>query len=233
MDNFIIDGGNIHSTVVAMLKIVTNDGNYFCTGTYIGNSWVLTAAHCLVNAITVSVLFGMDSITLSQFNNYDNLYESISLISHPEYNPDTYDNDVALIQLDNDPNIANPGLYMNFDAEHEKYGTKCFIMGYGTTEENTSDGLGVLRGAWVWIRNPDNYDEYVNEETSIIASGVDTNGDGDVADTCSGDSGSAMICDNTAIVGITSHGYGCGEPKYPGVYTRVSTYFKWILDTVK
>ena len=34
--------------------------------------------------------------------------------------------------------------------------------------------------------------------------------------------------DTWNIAGITSYGYGCALTGYPGVYTRVSMYIKWI-----
>jgi secreted trypsin-like serine protease len=41
-----------------------------------------------------------------------------------------------------------------------------------------------------------------------------------------------MIYDSNSdtwnIAGITSYGYGCAQPDYPGVYTRVSMYVDWI-----
>ena len=34
--------------------------------------------------------------------------------------------------------------------------------------------------------------------------------------------------DTWVIAGVTSYGYGCALPEYPGVYTRVSMYMNWI-----
>ena len=50
-------------------------------------------------------------------------------------------------------------------------------------------------------------------------------------DTCQGDSGGPLVCNN-ALVGVTSFGKGCGFPGIPGVYTRVSTFYNWILDNI-
>lgn len=58
---------------------------------------------------------------------------------------------------------------------------------------------------------------------------------GDGLDTCQGDSGGPLSCgididndgdlDILEQVGIVSWGYGCGGI---GIYTRVTTYLKWI-----
>ncbi len=56
-------------------------------------------------------------------------------------------------------------------------------------------------------------------------------------DTCQGDSGGPIMyySENEQVwvlAGITSYGYGCALPNYPGVYTRVSTYIDWIQSIV-
>jgi secreted trypsin-like serine protease len=56
-------------------------------------------------------------------------------------------------------------------------------------------------------------------------------------DSCFGDSGGPLVvkADNTrgyAQVGIVSWGPQCGNPLYPGVYTRVSSFSDWIKQNV-
>merc|ERR1712183_396218 len=56
-------------------------------------------------------------------------------------------------------------------------------------------------------------------------------------DACSGDSGGPLIvrgADHTedVVVGIVSWGTGCANPRYPGVYSRISMAYDWIMDTV-
>ena len=45
-----------------------------------------------------------------------------------------------------------------------------------------------------------------------------------------GDSGGPAVNKDGVLVGIVSHGVGCGRRNFPGVFTEVSTFTNWILN---
>ena len=51
-------------------------------------------------------------------------------------------------------------------------------------------------------------------------------------DTCQGDSGGPLVFQSSderqLSVGIVSAGFGCGDSRFPGLYTRVDKYLEWI-----
>lgn len=48
---------------------------------------------------------------------------------------------------------------------------------------------------------------------------------------CQGDSGGPLVWKNKQI-GIVSWGYGCAEPNYPGIYSRVSRASIWVRKVI-
>ncbi len=227
MNEFIIDGLSISASItpyMGFLNLTLTHSNAYCSAFYVGNGWLITAGHCVYDALKLTVIIGASVITMNK-DLHHHVYNVIDSIIHPKFNHHTYSHDIALLKIDSDPNISvlslNNGTY--------KIGDKCNIVGYGVTNEYTHTGLGVLRQAEVIIKDPNDYDEVNgwNTDAIIVASGTIIDDMGYVTDTCSGDSGSPLICNNS-LTGITSWGYGCGEPINPGVYTSLSYYLEWI-----
>lgn len=55
-------------------------------------------------------------------------------------------------------------------------------------------------------------------------------------DACQGDSGGPLMMrvDTRWVqLGIVSFGNKCGEPGYPGVYTRLSEYVDWVNENTR
>uniref|UniRef100_A0A9J7ZXK1 trypsin n=1 Tax=Cyprinus carpio carpio TaxID=630221 RepID=A0A9J7ZXK1_CYPCA len=66
-----------------------------------------------------------------------------------------------------------------------------------------------------------------NITTNMICAGSSTGG----KDACKGDSGGPLVCDGR-VYGLVSWGNVCGDSRFPGVYTAVSRFRRWIDQTI-
>ncbi|XP_032782705.2 trypsin [Daphnia magna] len=101
------------------------------------------------------------------------------------------------------------------------------IAGWGTTSSGGSISSILLKANVTVLANSVVATQYGSSFLPLAMLGAAAPG----KDTCQGDSGGPLYVDGVQV-GITSWGYGCADPEYAGIYTRVTTYVNWITETV-
>jgi len=225
-----------------MVYLIISDGEskFLCGGSMITETTVLTAAHCTYSAVEVEVAF-FDRTEINTYATINNVAEIITtseIYNHGEYNEYTFENDVAILKLPRPPSSTNFYQLIEYQIPSgfilAEGGKTAKIAGWGTIYSNgpTSDEL---LSAEVIISTDEEcaaaYSVDFHPEEMICSSNTNPN-----RDSCQGDSGGPMFVEDTAgtfyQIGITSWGYGCADPDYPGVYARVENYVGWIEDAI-
>ena len=206
-------------------------GSIACGGVLVAPDIVVTAGHCLISDALSAVVNGYDESKSGNLNRRQQFRDVTNALRHPDYDEITSANDIMLLKL-SWPVYDIAYVQMNFDESYPPDDSELTVMGLGKTE--TGSYSPVLRYVTVQAINSNVCSKtYKTQKLQVPASimlcaGSITGG----KDSCQGDSGGPLVDSNDLLVGIASWAIGCARKEYPGVYTRISGFKKWLTDNV-
>jgi len=212
----------------------TGGFSFFCGGTILDSTTILTAAHCYYGQdLTATNWFIAAGATHVQDAGAQTSFVA-SITLHENYNPTTINNDVAILKLKTPLTFNDKVKPACLPAATLTPSGVCVASGWGLVGQEPDQGtLNLMYVAKPVIVNtqcrltswgPNQITEY------MICAGDADGGES----TCKGDSGGPLVIaganDVATIIGTTSFGpaSGCGTKGLPAVYAYTIPFLDWI-----
>lgn len=221
------------------ISLQTTAGFPFCGGAIVADEWIVTANHCIDGQSASNMRIRAGSTN----KNSGGQIRSVSqVIMFPGYVTTSAGKDIALLRLSSpldltDPDVATIQWVRSADAAAglTDPGVNTVTSGWGALSSGGSSPTNLQAVDVPIVSNADADAAYPQNITSDqLAAGLLGVGG---KDACQGDSGGPLVVKNAAgdgvlLAGVTSWGFGCADPQYPGMYARVSSFDSWLASYV-
>ena len=215
---------------------------FFCGGSYLGDNWVLTAAHCVADRRSADMQVALGT---GDYRDGRAIYQVQSIHSHQDFVPFAISlgRDVALLKLVGVPETLEGIPLVDLPSQLTAVSAADTVVAFGRGEQNVVAAGGVAGSGSMTYRAFTTPMQLIDrascqramagdviEGDMICAGGVPAVG------TCFGDSGGPLIWSHEGqkqLIGVISWGVGCGLADRYDVFASVASYKTSFLDLMQ
>ncbi|CAG9766752.1 unnamed protein product [Ceutorhynchus assimilis] len=204
-------------------------GEHSCGGSIITKDFILSAAHCFHDESRVSQ-FGV-RVGSSLRTSGGQMFKVKKISSHPGFNYDTFDNDVAVLELASSLTFGTGVQPIQLPSASTSFvnGQNSVATGWGLTSDN-GDLATILQVVTVPLITTTSCQNSYSYGSAITPRMICAGSAG--KDSCTGDSGGPLVS-NGVQLGIVSWGQICGAAATPGVYTKITEFLPYINNIIR
>lgn len=206
-----------------------------CHGAIVSNRWIVTVASGLYSSITGSLT--AVNVHAGSYNWRSGfVYQVDGITIHPNFNAVTRVSDIAQLQTTTEIPFNVVTMPVSLDSDFVDIGELVTVIGWGQTHFDRLEPVDALRSLTYETLNGDQClgmqsaipNPRFNIPDKDINSVLCTYSTFNVS-TCNGDAGAPLLRENR-LIGLLS--FEMDTCKVPNVYTRISTFYDWIVDVV-
>ncbi|XP_062559555.1 brachyurin-like [Armigeres subalbatus] len=219
---------------IALLSTFTG-GTGLCGGSVLTANYILTAAHCVQNALGGTAIMGAHNRLLTEDTQQRIAFSSAGINMHPGYTSTNIRNDIATVRLNSAISFNDRVVPTSIPAAGDSRsfaGWTGTVSGFGrTSDASTATSAVVMFTSNPIMTEADCLSSWGGNTNIIQAQNICLSGAGGRS-SCNGDSGGPLAVQDSGSlqVGIVSFGSAAGcSIGMPSVYVRVSHFRDWII----